>query len=293
MLQSIAARRLRCRAGPGAALVAAAHRTLGSTPVSPIRPSSWSTSWCGARTRSAAAASSIASGIPSSRRQIFAARAALVGVASISGRLTAARARNRATAGLRMSSSGSASVSGGTGSGSTHTTRSRGTPIAIRLVARIVRPGVRARRSASAGAAERTCSTVSRTSRLGARPSASASDSMRVRPGSSGTPIAPAMAGTTSEASLTPSSGTNATRPSRRTSALRVTSTASRLLPTPPMPASVTNVRSRPMTSRRIAARSASRPISGASGDSATAPGQHGSTRDVRGAWSRGPGLAP
>ncbi len=58
----------------------------------------------------------------------MAARAALVGVASISGRLTAARARNSATAGLRMSSSGSASVAGGTGSGSTQTTRSRGHP---------------------------------------------------------------------------------------------------------------------------------------------------------------------
>ena len=98
-------------------------------------------SWCGARTRRAAAASSIASGMPSSRRQIVAARAAFVGVASISGRLTRARARNSSTAGFRVSTSGSVSSSAGTGRGSTQTTRSRGTPIAIRLVARIVRPG--------------------------------------------------------------------------------------------------------------------------------------------------------
>ena len=106
MLQSIAARRLRCRAGPA---------TTGSVPTSsgaPVpatpadgssdrRSSSWSMSWCGASTRSAAAASSMASGIPSSRRQIVAARIAFVGVASISGRLTRARARNSSTAGLR------------------------------------------------------------------------------------------------------------------------------------------------------------------------------------------------
>ena len=60
--------------------------------------------------------------------------------------------------------------------GARPTRRARaGTPIAIRLVARIVRPGVRARRSVRAGAAARTCSTVSRTRTLGARPSASAS----------------------------------------------------------------------------------------------------------------------
>ena len=215
--------------------------------------------------------------MPSSRRQIAAASAALVAVASISGRLTAARARNRATAGFSASASGSVSSSAGTGSGSTQITRSRGTPIAIRLVARIVSPGVRASRSVRAGATARTCSTVSRTSRLGARPSASASDSTSGRPGSA-TPIAPAIAGSTSEASLTPSRGTNAIRPSRRGIARRDTSTARRLLPTPPIPASVTNARSRPRTRRRSDARSASRPISGAPGTSGSAPGQHGST---------------
>ena len=292
MLQSIAARRLRCRAGPA---------TTGSVPTSsgaPVpaapadgssdrRSSSWSMSWCGASTRSAAAASSMASGMPSRRRQIVAARIAFVGVASMSGRLTRARARNSSTAGLPVSTSGSVSSAAGTGRGSTQTTRSRGTPIAIRLVARIVRPGVRARRSVRAGAAARTCSTVSRTRTLGARPSASATLSTMGLPGSSATPKAPAIAGSTSEGSLTPSSGTNATRPSRRGIARRVSSTARRLLPTPPIPASVMNVRSRPSARRRTVATSASRPISGASGTSGTAPGQHGST-DPGSGWADG-----
>ena len=106
------------------------------------------------------------------------------------------------------------------------------------------------------------------------------------------TPMAPAIAGRTSDGSLTPSSGTNATRPSRLGSARRVSSTASRLFPTPPIPTSVMNVRSRPRASRRTVARSASRPISGASGTSGTAPGQHGSTARARLAtarrWRRG-----
>ena len=127
----------------------------------------------------------------------------------------AARSRNRATAGLARRVAGSVSSSAGTGSGSTQATRSRGTPIAIRLVATIVSPGVRVQSSASAGAAPRTCSTVSRTSRLGARPSVSARDSASGRPGSWTTSSAPAIAGSTSEASLTPSSATKATRPSQ------------------------------------------------------------------------------
>ena len=118
MLQSIAARRLRCRAGPATAgsVPASSRVPAPATPAdgsSDRRSSSWSMSWCGASTRSAAAASSMASGIPSRRRQIVAARIAFVGVASISGRLTRARARNSSTAGLRVRTSRSVSSSGG------------------------------------------------------------------------------------------------------------------------------------------------------------------------------------
>ena len=145
-----------------------------------------------------------------------------------------------------------------------------------RLVARIVRPGVRACRSASAGAAARTCSTVSRTSSVGAPPERVRSDSTSGRgPARRRRPIAPAIAGSTSEASLTPSSGTNCDPPvATHRASDAASSAASRLLPTPPTPASVTNASgSRPVTeARAIAARSASRPTSGASGARRSAP---------------------
>ena len=136
MLQSIAARRLRCRCGPAT--------PDGSVSSAASRSESWSSSWCGDSTRRAAAASSMASGMPSRRRHSSAISAAFVGVTSTSGRTTCARSRN--SCGRRGPEHASASgvrPRRAPASGSSHTTRSRGTPSATRLVARIVRPGVR------------------------------------------------------------------------------------------------------------------------------------------------------
>ena len=127
-LQSIAARRLRWRAGTDASM-------SGSAAVSTTFASSWSSSWCGASTRRAAAASSIASGMPSRRRQMVPTSARLAGVVSRSGadreRPLEEQLRGRVVA---HGVSGSCSPSAGTGSGSSHSTCSRGTRSVSRLV---------------------------------------------------------------------------------------------------------------------------------------------------------------
>ena len=92
-----------------------------------------------------AAASSIASGRPSSRRQISTTAAALLSVRAKPGRAARARSTNSATAGDAASSAIgtpalSLALSAGSDSGGTGYSRSARSPSTVRLVARITTP---------------------------------------------------------------------------------------------------------------------------------------------------------
>ena len=110
----------------------------------PARPATWpagASSASGSSSRVRAAASSIASGRPSSRRQISATAAALPSVRAKPGRTARARSTNSATAGDAASSaSGTPAGSAGSGSGGTGYSRSARSPSTVRLVARITTP---------------------------------------------------------------------------------------------------------------------------------------------------------
>ena len=125
-----------------------------------------------------AAASSIASGRPSSRRQISATAAALPSVRAKPGRTARARSTNSATAGEdSSSSSGTVAGSAGSASGGTGYSRSARSPSTVRLVAKITTRGQRASSSPRPGAAWTTCSRLSRISSHAPSPNVSASAS--------------------------------------------------------------------------------------------------------------------
>ena len=128
------------------------------------RSSRRSAIWRGVSSRSRAAASSMASGSPSRRRQISAQAA---GSSSAStGSRAGPRRRGRRAAAARP---GRAAAPRGR-------SNSPGTPRGSRLVARTVSPGQRASsRSASRAAASTTCSQLSRTSSMRRRAQCSAS----------------------------------------------------------------------------------------------------------------------
>ena len=242
MLQSIAARRLRCRAGSRRRAPTARAPRLDHPLARAGRGAG-----AGRSTRSAAAASSMASGMPSRRRQISATSAALAGV-DLEVRPHGARTLQeqlRGRAGEQRPRDGLVGRRlGGDGAAARSTRRAR--------AARRARPGSWPGssgpgsgrwRSASAGAAARTCSTVSRTSSVGAgrraRPtSASATDA----PGSSPTPSAPAIAG---QHHRGVADGVERARwrpgPRHATTSDAASSAARRLFPTPPTPTSVMN----------------------------------------------------
>ena len=157
-----------------------------------------------------AAASSIASGRPSRRRQISATAVALPSVRAKLGRTARARFRNSATAGEDASSSGdTVTPSAGGGSGGTGYSLSARSPSTVRLVAKIVTPGQRASSSPRSAAAWTTCSRLSRTSSHVPSPNTSASASngepARDRSALAARPIA----ASTSPGSVTASRGTN------------------------------------------------------------------------------------
>src|SRR5205085_4190761 len=100
-----------------------------------------------------AAASSIASGRPSSRRQISVTAAALPSVSAKPGRTARARSTNSATAGEAATSAAEAVPgSAGNASGGTGYSRSARNPSTVRLVASIATPGQRTSSSPRSGA---------------------------------------------------------------------------------------------------------------------------------------------
>ena len=109
-----------------------------------------------------AAASSIASGRPSSRRQISATAAALSAVNAKAGDTAWARSANSRTESRSASCSGEISaVEFGKGNGAIGYSRSPPTLSGSRLVTRTVNPGAPFSSSATDGAASTTCSKLS------------------------------------------------------------------------------------------------------------------------------------
>ncbi len=185
------------------------------------RSSSLLATCAGVSDRSRAAASSMASGFPSSARQIRMTGSVLTSSRVNPGRTAAARsARSRTDPYSRASAGGT--PSGGSGSDGTGFRVSPVTPSGSRLVARMRTPGASAStRPASRATAPIRCSQLSstRTSRRVASMSASrSSGGTTTRTGSasatqtaSGAPIAASTAWGTSSASPTGASGTNQT----------------------------------------------------------------------------------
>ena len=154
---------------------------------------------CGVSVRTRGAASSIASGRPSSRRQIAATASAFSSVSRSRSR-PPARARRRAATDLAPASQLRHAV------GALLGCRRSG----VRLVTSSFTPGASASRLATAGAAASTCSKLSSTSssRLSRRYSVSVSSALS--PGCSRRPSVCAIAGSTSSGSRTGASETKA-----------------------------------------------------------------------------------
>ncbi len=213
-----------------------------------------------------AAASSMASAMPSRRRQISPMRAADPGSASGSRSAPAWRARstNRATA--------SPIASPGRDRPGTGKTCSKGSISRAWLVARTPTPGQRPSRRSTKGATPSSrCSQLSSTSRVSASAHSTASASSTVRPRGSSRPMAALTAPAIWAGSVTGTRSTNHA-PSRRSPASSAaTATARRLLPTPPGPRAVTS-RSRPRAARSSAT-SAARPTKEVSGTGRPRPG--------------------
>ncbi len=189
----------------------------------------------------------MASGSPSSRRLSATRSATLPAVDEKPGRTAAARSTSSRTAGSVSSGASGQMCSPRNDSG-------------VRLVTSAVSRGQRTSSPARSPAAPATCSKLSSTSTQ--RPSemiaatASAGSCPMVRE-----PSAAASAGSTSSAPGNALRSTPAA-PSRPPASRQATSWASRLLPTPPGPVTVTSRTLRSRASLVTAARSASRPTS-------------------------------
>ena len=221
-----------------------------------------------------AAASSIASGTPSSRTQISATAAAFSGARAKAGTRVRARSRKSATAGMPASVCRSSTSPGsgrwGTGRGGTGKWCSQGTRSAMRLVTRQVSLAQAASRAARCGAAAETCSKLSRSSRAARSCRWSLRVSSVSRPGRSRRRNARAIAARTPAGSRTGARSTNQAPSGKARSTRRAISRARRVLP---MPGGPVRVRRRTWgwaKSRAPVATSSSRPMRG--------PGWRGST---------------
>ena len=212
----------------------------------------------GVMTRTRAAASSIASGIPSSRRQIRVTAAALSSVTRKSARAWRARSSNSRPASLRKTPSTVAPASGA-GSDGTRQTHSPSMPIGSRLVTRRRTPGAfsNTARPSRAHAASR-CSALS----IRITSSRSATNVVNAASGSSptwGRPPKAASATTgTRDGSATGARSAHHTPSGEPARSARPASSARRVFPHPPDPVSVAK-RARDTISR-ISASSRARP---------------------------------
>ena len=223
----------------------------------------------------------MASGRPSSRRQISATASAFSLVSSKPGAAASARSTNsRTEAYCRRSASGGpqAVQVNGVGSGATGNSCSPLSRSTVRLVTSTTSPAAAVRSSATSGAATVTCSKLS-----------SSSTTCRARryvltSAISGPPevlsLSPAaMAATTRSACRTGAKSTKRTSWAKLDPSRPATSSASQLLPTPPGPVRVTRRTPSRSTSSLAASASRSRPtnsvVGAGSADAAPpAPGQ-------------------
>ncbi len=218
-----------------------------------ITSPNWARRAAGGRVETRAAASSIARGSPSRRAQI----------AAMAGEFSAVRAKPNWAARARATKSWTAS---GAGSGSTGTACSAESRRTVRLVTSSVSRGQAVNRSAKRGAASRTCSRLSRTRRTLRGCRCDTSSSLASRLPWSSRPSPRAIAGSTSWGSRTVSSSTNRTPSPNSGSTAAATSSAMRVLPTPPGPVRVMRATSSCRSRSTIRRTSCSRPISGERG---------------------------
>ncbi len=176
------------------------------------RCSSPASSAVGGSIRLRAAASSMASGSPSSRWQICATAAASSSVSVKSSRAARARATNRRTAGVSISTEreGSRARSGSASDGTTRLCSPLRCSTA-RLVVSIASCGQMASNSVTSGAASSTCSKLSKISRERLSRRNARSPTVRGRSPVSRTPSAPAIVAPTRAGSWTGARGTNQT----------------------------------------------------------------------------------
>ena len=259
-LQSRVLRSVRCRSG----------RSRAPPVSSPILSSSRASRACGGSSLTLAAASSMASGSPSSRRQISAIAPAFPLVSSKPADAACARCTNRRTEAHRCTSASPPAPIGGTGRGGTGNSCSPLSRNTIRLVTSATTPGAAPSSSATSGAASITCSKLSSTS-TSRRARRYDFRSVISLPPEVFSPSAAAIAAVTSSAARTGPSSTNRTPSSKPGPSRCATSTASLLFPTPPGPVRVTRRTPSARTRSLTAAASSSRPTSGVAG-TGTAP---------------------
>ncbi len=220
----------------------------------------------GARRLLRAAASSIASGSPSSRRHTSATAPAFAAVRVKAGATAWARVAKRRTAAEVAAWSGDAVAGSGSTSGGTGNWCSPATCRTARLVTSTVSRGQAIISPATVGAAAATCSNLSSRMSMSRRANEAARRSGSDRSPASRTPSAWAIAGSTSAGSASGARSTNQTPSPNSSPRSAATSTARRVLPTPPGPVRVTRGTSCRSSRARTAASSPSRPIRGERG---------------------------
>jgi hypothetical protein len=228
----------------------------------------WSSRACSSASdieRSRAAASSIASGRPSSCRHTdTTSRPADASRTPRSMPCALARLVNSATASLSAAAAGSSSPAAGRESDGTRYMTSPAIPSGSRLVAiRCTRAQCRNNASATFAQAPIRCSQLSTTISMFCGASASASTSSIGRPGCATIRNASHTAQATSSSLVSPASSTSHTPSPDPSSRSAATCKLSRVLPHPPAPVSVT--RREAPTKDRTSASSRSRPMNGVS----------------------------
>ena len=210
-------------------------------------------------TRSRAAASSMPSGMPSSRRQIRPASCTARSSQPSGTPWAAARSTSNRTASLAPIASAS-SPSAGTPSDGTRYTCSPPMPSGSRLVASSATFGhPRSSASASLAHVPMRCSQLSSTNSRRRPPTACRTVSATGRSGLRRTPSTSATVTQTRSGSWSGARSANHTPSPAPSASPAATCSASRVLPTPPAPVSVTS--RDPATSRRTATSSALRPM--------------------------------
>ncbi len=216
-------------------------------------------------TRTRAAASSIASAMPSRRMQIAATTGAVSLVTTKFGRARTARSMNKRTASKVFNDAAAASSRCGRLSGGTRQTYSPATPSGSRLVVTIRTSGAAASAaSTSAVTSGSTCSQLSSTNSSSRSRRWFVSRSFEGRPRVSRTPNAVRRVATTRSGFTTAARSTHHAPAAKRSATSAATCAASRVLPQPPGPVSVSrrSVLNRPWS----ATSSSSRPMNGFGG---------------------------